>query len=49
MTTKELIKRLNDIKTGEMVDEIIKALEELDVLKQEKEKDVKAEWNKECS
>ena len=45
MGIKELIKRLNDIKERR-IDEIIKALDELEILRQEKKKDVEANWNK---
>ena len=37
MSTKELIKQLN---------ELIKSLEELEMLRQEKKKEVEASWNK---
>ena len=46
MGTKELIKRLNDIKESRIHDEIIKALEEFEILRQEKKKSVEANWNK---
>jgi len=45
MKTKELVKILDDIKERR-IDEIIKALDELEILRREKKKDVEANWNK---